>query len=976
MLVCIAVTAVSQPAPIQIRSGAGTKVQGRPGTLLTIPVQFVNTSGRQLNVRPSVALPSGWRRVAAPGDLVLFPGGNDLQLLIVSIPRDAGVRIHSVTVFAFVDGDTAAAARIEFRVAIERTVTVDALLMDAPRTIVAGTTGEFSYEVTNRGNDTARVILTARSSRGYEPQVTPRVVGLPAGSSARVTVRVPSDEGERLKAPHMLEFTARLQPEGTEIRITTASDVVPRAPSAELKKFEFPLFATLRGTSESGRSAVQAEVVGGGSFRADRSDHLEFLLRGPETQTVSVLGLRDEYRVRYEFGRSSVTVGDDNYALTPLTDVGRTAVGVNARTELGDVSLGAFVNQTRFSGPVARQSAGWVRYDVSDDLNAGLNYLHRSDRVVADIVSFTASGAAFRSARYDVEAGRSTGTRGPDNAYAVRFGGMEPWLSYELRHVNAGAAYAGYYRGVRFSSLSLSGRNDRDIRLEFSARDERRAPESDTAFGKVPRSNFLQLGVGYTNLITVSYRATNLSDPASSSPSDRRQDIVEIRSAADLGAVFLSASAELGTERDRSTGMVGPTQRLVGSLSARLGARQSYNLSVEHDRSPDPLTGIRADRLSANLLASYILAERTQAAVTLFGSRLSGPSAQSYSLVEASVDHVFPSDHRMRLHGRRSLVSGTTPELAVALEYSVPLAVPLGADRSSGLVRGRIVESGNRGIPAALVTLGAFAAITDDNGQFAFNNLSPGAYSLSLDRATVGIDRITTVALPLEVSVSGGVASIVTLTVIRAATLRGRLRSFERFTFGDSAAALTERPVEDNGLVTVELENGPEILRRVSDSRGRFLFTDLRPGRWTMRVAPLNLPADRSIETPETAVEITEGAALEAEIRIVPRRRTIRLVQQGGVLTPQRPDNEQDEVCGAFLIRRATQGEGFVVQVSSWETDEKARTEAGRMQGIAAGRRVWIENKPISQRGTFHRVLVGPFPTRESAREWSRSAAD
>lgn len=975
-LVLTAVAAPSQTSPLDILSGAGRIVEGKAGTIVTVPVKFVNNSGRALTVRPSVTTPRGWRRIAVPSNFALPARGTDLQLLILSVPRDASVGQHPVSVVARLDADSAISARIEVRVNIPRSISVEALLVDAPRNIVAGSSGEFSYEVSNRGNDTAVVEFSARSSRGYEPTVSPRRLKMPPASTARVRVHVTADAEERLKAPHMLEFTSRLVPEGVDVRITTSSDIIPRSPSANLKKVDLPMFLTFRGTTEGSRSGLQTELVGGGSLQLDRSDQIQFLFRGPETQTVSVLGLRDEYRMRYSFGNTRITAGDDTYALTPLTDVGRTATGLGVQTEIGPSAFGAYVNQTRYSGPVAKQNAAWFRYDVTDDVKAGVNFLHRSDRVRADLVTLSASGTTFRNARLDVETGRSTGSQGPDYAYALRFGGMEPWLSYELRSVNAGPDYGGYYRGVRFSSLSLSGRTDRDIRIELSARDERRTPEADTVFGRYPRSNFIQMGMGYTNLFTLSYRATNMSDPVISTPVDRRQDIIEVRSAADLDFAFVTASAEIGVERDRSIGFVGPTQRFQTSLSLRPWARQSYNLSVEYDRSPDPTTTARTDRVSANLLASYLLAERTQASVTLFGSRMTGIAAQTYTMAEATVEHVFQSNHRVRFHGRRSAISGVDPELSAALEVSLPFDLPLGFDRSSGLLRGRIVERGNRGIPGVMVSLGAFATITDDAGRFAFNDLAPGTYSLSVDRGSLGIDKITTVALPMEVNIRGGAAGGLTLSVVQSGALHGRLRSFEGSELADSGAALlTETPVVESGLVSVELSRGDEVLRRVSDSRGRFSFTDLRTGVWTLRVVPLQLASDRAIESPERIVEISEGGSVDIDVRIVPRRRTIRLLQQGGVLKTQSPDDEKDEVCGTSLIRRALPGEGFVVQVSSWVTDDQARGDLNRIQRLTSGRRAWIERKEVPMRGTFFRVLVGPFPTRDSARDWCRSAA-
>ena len=64
-----------------------------------------------------------------------------------------------------------------------------------------------------------------------------------------------------------------------------------------------------------------------------------------------------------------------------------------------------------------------------------------------------------------------------------------------------------------------------------------------------------------------------------------------------------------------------------------------------------------------------------------------------------------------------------------------------------------------------------------------------------------------------------------------------------------------------NGLgnLLVELRNGEQTLRTVSDRTGAFLFQQLLPGEWTLRVYPHNLPAHHQLETPSRTLHLRPG---------------------------------------------------------------------------------------------------------------------
>ncbi|MDH4071316.1 MAG: hypothetical protein OEV30_12945, partial [Ignavibacteria bacterium] len=85
------------------------------------------------------------------------------------------------------------------------------------------------------------------------------------------------------------------------------------------------------------------------------------------------------------------------------------------------------------------------------------------------------------------------------------------------------------------------------------------------------------------------------------------------------------------------------------------------------------------------------------------------------------------------------------------------------------------------------------------------------------------------------------------------------------------------------GLV-VEISKGEEIFRRVTDVRGRFLFSDLRPGEWTVKVIEDDIPADLRVGTPTQVVALSPGMKAETRLELVPVQKRIRILQEGTLL--------------------------------------------------------------------------------------------
>jgi TolA-binding protein len=109
--------------------------------------------------------------------------------------------------------------------------------------------------------------------------------------------------------------------------------------------------------------------------------------------------------------------------------------------------------------------------------------------------------------------------------------------------------------------------------------------------------------------------------------------------------------------------------------------------------------------------------------------------------------------------------------------------------------------------------------------------------------------------------------------------------------------------------VVLELANPVESHRRISDYRGRFSFTGIRPGRWTLRVIEGNLPVNHNFERESLDLEVSPGGTQQVTLKILPRRKRIQILQEGKLLVETKPTPEKkpairQPAASAFRERR------------------------------------------------------------------------
>lgn len=889
IIVCGSAPARGQAAGSQANVMPDSASTAAPGSTVTRVYALTNGTADSVVVAPRIEVPQGWTVLTGGNSFALGPGESDTWIVSLSIPAQTAAGPYMVRVAATTRSSPVPLASDSMLLTVTTRRGVSLTFGDRPLYVIAGLPYKLSLLVRNSGNAAAEVYVRATSPGGELNTVDPSVVSLQPGESRSVTVRVePAKDDASAGTDAVVEVSATDSADRDVSVTASARMTVAQRPGAGEPFATVPAQLRVRPAKTGGAGVAPLEITGGGALRRGRPEQIDFTFRG-SPGPVSPFGEREEYRLDLRAPRYRVRLGDNFFALSPLTSGGQAGFGGGLDLTSGSLGLRGYSQRFRFEPGNSNESG------FSAGINAGspslgsrlaLNAVQRTGGALPGrILGSTASFHPIADVSVETEYARSQGSGGNGSARSFRVSGGTS-THFDAAHVAGSGSFAGPTRGAQDDYATLTRRVSEKLDLSLTGNTHRTGYLTDSVTSR-QRSRSATVGGSWDDRFSLEYSAFGRRSEYAASRVDESEQLLRTR----VAHVFSSGNFWAGAALGRSSSDTATASRQFNQMSAGASLTRGPNSLSAFAERYNGRSASRGQAGSVTLGGSANLSLTSSLALWVngYGVRHAAGGNRGYSQFDGRLTQSFSNGRTIGVRTRMSTLIGPAqqPGRIVYLEYGMPLRIPVGRPRSPGTVIGSVRDAASgSAVSGALVRLGSAAALSDANGRVVFRGLPVGEYRVSVAQpgsasdavvsgdAKVVIDSVHPRPAPFRVTVSRGgvVRGRVTQRLLAKTSLNGESDSVE------DPAALEN--------VSVALIAEHDTIYRATDREGSYSFTDIPGGEWTVAVlteAPSQFHYDRETVT----LSLHAGESAVADFQLLPRKREIRLLQdeEGPLIT-------------------------------------------------------------------------------------------
>ncbi|MFH1313919.1 MAG: carboxypeptidase-like regulatory domain-containing protein, partial [Candidatus Eisenbacteria bacterium] len=751
-------------------------VETLPRTTFSASVRIVNETSGEIRLIPRIDLPAGWALLTADQDLTLDAGKEMLSLATFLVPEGTPAGRYEIAIgfMAMDDASLRGDARLGVLVAPLANLGIE--LIEVTGHVVAGEEYRAVFAVTNRGNARVPVHIRAESGQQLPFRLDIERLDLSPRERRMVTVTLGTDRNIRSSLRDLLIVTARSPGDvESEARAKTFVQIIPRISGEGDRFHKLPTgvrVSYVREESPSEKSQFQAEIFGSGTLDESGHKHVDFRFRGPDIRFPKILGQREQYYLRHWTGTYDLFLGDGGYAVSPLMENYRYGRGVRGRLDLHGLRVGGHYMETIWDEPEQRQVSGHLMYLINSANSFGISYLSKETEVEENLLGVGANFAPTSSADLELEYSRGLDIPEDADGYRARLLFSKGPLSYLFRFIRAEPDFPGYYRDMDLYSTSLSLALGSRLSLTGAFQHDRNNLDLDSTFYAAPKTTTWEGRVGFrirkTARIAAGFRRRSEEDRFAKRRFNYYEDILSSSIGHWSGKWNLYVYSEVGTKTNLLDDRKIHVQRYNGSLNIRPTPGQSYSVYAYFDANSNP-GRMKEDHLILGTDADLDLRTGTSLNLGFRSETYQFSRDRDRGVFDAHIGQKLFYGHAISLQGHYVLFSRVQPEdrSAVMVQYTVPIGFPVSRKETVGEVKGRVVEyETGTALSEVIVRLNGYTAVTDRNGQFSFPVAAVGTYHLTLDRASIGFDKVTMQRSPLETDVEAGRSRHIDLQVV------------------------------------------------------------------------------------------------------------------------------------------------------------------------------------------------------------------
>lgn len=645
------------------------------------------------------------------------------------------------------------------------------------------------------------------------------------------------------------------------------------------------------------QDGFQGEIYGKGTIDKENKNNIEFHAVTKNPVDFNSFTQYEEYFMNYKRDNFFVHLGDKTYSASYLTEFARYGRGAEIRYDFKKFSLGGFYNHPRFFRDIKDEINVYATFKLRKESEITAGYLYKIPQK---------KGLEYKDIRLDSEAhlpyaagkfkisrnisftgelaySRSGKTEGA--AYMIQTQANFEKLSGNLMYMKSDPDFAGYFTNTSTFNGNVQYRLSKRIHIFANYTHDARNFQRDTLFLAAPYRNYYQYGIQYKYLSTGSVMLTN--------GYQKYQDRLQPKQFDYSERYFkISIDQQLGIFQFNLEGQFGKTDNYLTGFS---GNSKFYSANLAFEKF----------RTSFNIFGSYAITSRYQLQdqkQIYYGARLISKFSEKTSLNIFYQNNYMPEEYfrdrnlfevlfhqqlfpgnEIDLSGRYSLQRGElgNKDFIFSLRYTWRPNIPVRKIADYTSLYGNIRNLGIKKTEGIRLVLGNSLSVTDKEGNFIFKNIIPGDYFLEIDRSTLEIDDITSIAFPVSLQLTNKENNF-NFGVTKASAIKGAIELSEKE--GEELNNfILYQPLKEKKRkqsIVIEAKGADQTYRKIAFIGEPFDFTYLRPGEWTVKLYRNGLDKRYKIAVNNFQFMLKPGETHHMTIHIVKQQNEIKYQQE------------------------------------------------------------------------------------------------
>ena len=854
-----------------------------PGSSTNVVVKLVNHSNEDQQVSLKIQTPQGWKCFSALKNIQAINLKSTIKILSFNIPSGCRAGDYLINIEGYDRHDNKIGG-VGVPVTVEPKYELSIHVVEGAEYVFASDTFSVQFSIQNLSNSQAEVVGVLKGA-GIDEKVS---YSLSPDSTVFITRNVNAEKGILKSVKKNVSFTATL----VNMPIVRASGThfYTIIPSGDVKFDPYNRFpvniSTFFVTDNPGGKRIYAlmgDITGQGFLDDKNTQLLKFQLRGPDRRGKPLYGINDEYFVQYTTPNSNLTLGDNNYKLSYLTEYSRYGRGASIEHTFNRITIGSFINYPRFYPKITREGSFYAGYQSLSKTRLNIGYLNKLSNTgeVNHLVTFNGTGSPFKWVNLDGEYAVGTFEKLFRKAFKTEVKINSKPVSLLYNYTVAEKSYPGYVTDTRYmlanGNIRLSGKIDLGANYNFNHQNV----ALDTLYSSAPFSTnlFFTLNYWFTKdgRLSASYNLRERQDRMEPRKFDYKENSVRLI----LNKRFSNFGCDL-------LGEYGNTQNLLLPENERQNAMYNSRLTLNYQN---------AKRININGFISYqennryVVKDRknwiygtsintvVSKKMSLFFNYQSSYNMEDYyldrSLLDGRLSYTPNKNNTIEISSRYNLIKNSlnVKEFAFMVKFVHIMNIPISKKKNIGKLSGRILNKGVSNIEGIVLSIGNSQAVTDKNGTYSFPMLPAGKYYLMIDYRKAGVNAITEISSPYQIDIQPGSELKYDIGLTMSSRIMGKIVIVKDVTEDDKTFAGIKNKL---GKLMIEAKNDHEVHRILTNADGEFSFESLRPGQWSVKVFDTGIPKEYELVTNVFNFTLIPGKTENIDVNIKEKRRRIK----------------------------------------------------------------------------------------------------